>query len=145
MMTVQEIGARALQAKMAEWHGAGPADREAADYMDAVVAALRAAGWVMVPREPTREMWASSANALVKGRRASPWRTIDSDPPPPHDQDVLVYAPAPDPEKWDQSVCDLPAIQRVTRWHPDAGFCVCTIREVTHYKLLGPGPEQEAT
>lgn len=34
----------------------------------AYLAALSAAGLVVVPREPTREMWAASANALVNGR-----------------------------------------------------------------------------
>ena len=31
-------------------------------------AALSAAGWLVVPREPTREMWAAAGNALVNGR-----------------------------------------------------------------------------
>lgn len=35
---------------------------------EADLAALSAAGLVVVPREPTREMWAASANALVNGR-----------------------------------------------------------------------------
>ena len=45
-----EAGARALKAKMEDWHGAGPADSEAAVYAEVVIrAALRAKGYVVVP------------------------------------------------------------------------------------------------
>jgi hypothetical protein len=32
------------------------------------IVALSAAGYAVVPREPTREMWAASGNALANGR-----------------------------------------------------------------------------
>lgn len=35
---------------------------------DRILSALSAAGWVVAPREPTREMWAAAGNALVNGR-----------------------------------------------------------------------------
>lgn len=66
-------------------------------------------------------------------RRA--WKLIDT---APQDRLVEVYAPSPDPARWHESVCDLPPVVCLAQWHPDAGFCVCTIREVTHWREHEP-------
>jgi len=63
------------------------------------------------------------------------WKPIDT---VPQDRLVEVYAPSPDPARWHESVCDLPPVVCLAQWHPDAGFCVCTIREVTHWREHEP-------
>jgi hypothetical protein len=42
----------------------------------------------------------------------------------PHDRPIVVYAPPRE---------DLPEFAGVCEWHPDAAFCVCELREVTHW------------
>ncbi len=54
---------------------------------------------------------------------------------------VLVYAPPPDPEKWHETVCGLPAIICTAAYHEDAGYCVDDIREPTHWRPL-PHPAE---
>lgn len=56
------------------------------------------------------------------------WRPIKS---APRNFPVLVYA-AP--------AHGLPAFQTVAAWHPDAGWCVCELREATHWMLLPEAP-----
>ena len=80
--------------------------------------------------------------AAAWNRRADDWQPIET---APRDRPVEVYAPPPDPVKWADAVCDLPEVMCIAQWHPDAGFCVCTIREVTHWREVrrplpkGPG------
>lgn len=59
------------------------------------------------------------------------WQPIET---APRDRLVEVYAPSPDPERWTPEVHKLPPIVCLARWHPDGGFCVCEIREVTHWR-----------
>ena len=59
------------------------------------------------------------------------WQPIET---APRDRPVEVYAPAPDPARWHEAVCDLPPMAALIQWHPDGGFCVCTIREATHWR-----------
>ena len=61
----------------------------------------------------------------------------------PKDQMVLVYAPSPDPTRWHTSVCDLSPIICAAKWHPEGGWCVCEIREVTHWRPLPAAPQED--
>lgn len=97
-------------------HGITPDARKKAD---AILAALSAAGLV-----------------VEQG-----WQPIET---APQDQMVLVYAPSPDPTRWHTSVCDLSPIICAAKWHPEGGWCMCEIREVTHWRPL-PAAPQEAT
>ena len=89
---------------------------------------------------PTETTEAAAISAW--NRRADDWQPIET---APEDRPVEVYAPPPDPAKWVVAVCDMPEIMCIAKWHPDAGFCVCTIREVTHWREVrrplpkGPG------
>jgi hypothetical protein len=56
------------------------------------------------------------------------WQPIET---APKDCDVLVYAAESD---------GLPGFITISRWHSDAGFCVCEIREATHWQPLPPPP-----
>lgn len=67
------------------------------------------------------------------------WQPIDT--APKDGTEVLVYAALTPPEKWHESVRDLPAFIGRCSYHPDAGWCVCTMREVTHWMPLPPMPE----
>ncbi len=57
---------------------------------------------------------------------------------------VIVYAPPPDPEKWHETVCGLPAIICTAAYHEDAGYCVDDIREPTHWRPLPAAPKESA-
>lgn len=46
---------------------------------------------------------------------------------------ILAYAPA---------AHGLDEIVRVCGWHPDAGFCICELREVTAWCHLMPPPRE---
>jgi hypothetical protein len=48
-------------------HGFDPEYDDGVD-ADTILAALRAAGFAVVPVEPTREMWTASGDALCHGR-----------------------------------------------------------------------------
>lgn len=37
----------------------------------------------------------------------------------------------------------LPAFQTRCAWHPDAGWCACELREVTHWMPLPTPPEEQ--
>ena len=52
---------------------------------------------------------------------------------------VLIYAPRSDLEKW---TVDLPPVICNAAYHPDAGWCICAVREPTHWMPL---PEPPAT
>lgn len=57
------------------------------------------------------------------------WKPIDS---APKDGTLfLAYAEA--------GQHDLPALFSLCAWHPDAGFCICELREATHWQPL-PAP-----
>lgn len=71
-------------------------------------------------------------------RRPDDWQPIAA--APRDGTPVLVYAPPPDRKRWHEVVWDLPEVICSARWHLDAGFCVCTIREVTHWRPLPEGP-----
>lgn len=57
------------------------------------------------------------------------WRPIAT---APLDRPVLVYA-APR--------YDLPGFQAVAQWHEDAGWCVCELRDATHWQPLPEAPK----
>ena len=70
--------------------------------------------------------------ALTSALEAREWRTMES---APRDQRILLYAPG-DPYS-------LPDLISVCEWHPDAGFCICELREPTHWRPLPPPPQGE--
>lgn len=80
---------------------------------------------------------ALSAAGLVVEQGWQPIKTA------PKDQMVLVYAPSPDPTRWHTSVCDLSPIICAAKWHPEGGWCVCEIREVTHWRPLPAAPQED--
>jgi hypothetical protein len=63
------------------------------------------------------------------------WRTIDS--APRDGTAILVFAPGRS-DRWEGDLGDL--ICRCA-WHPDAGFCVCELRDPTHWMPLPEPPE----
>lgn len=80
-------------------------------------------------------------------RRGAPmqWRPIEE--APKDGTEVLVYAWLNPPEKLHESVRDLPPYIGFTSYHPDAGWLVCEIREVTHFMQLPapPTPKEDKT
>ena len=52
---------------------------------------------------------------------------------------VLVYARLDPPEKWHEALRDIPPVMAVASWHPDGGWCVCEVRDATHWMPL-PAP-----
>lgn len=50
----------------------------------------------------------------------------------PKDHPILVYAPARE---------GLPPIISICQWHPDAGFCICELRQPTIWTMLPYVPE----
>ena len=59
------------------------------------------------------------------------WRPIET---APKDGTIIwIYAPP---------AHGLPALQTQCAWHPDAGFCVCELREPTHWMPLPFAPEK---
>lgn len=85
---------------------------------DAILSALTAAGYVV------EQGWQDIATAPRDGTP------------------VLAYAPATDPVKW---AIDLPSLICAAAYHDDAGWCVCTCREVTHWRPLPAPPKGDAT
>jgi hypothetical protein len=55
-------------------------------------------------------------------RRA--YRPVAKNATAPHDRPVVIYAPPRE---------DLPEFAGMCEWHPDAGFCVCELREPTYW------------
>lgn len=72
-------------------------------------------------------------------RLASDWQPIET--APTDGTMVLVYAPATDPAKW---AIDLPEAICTAVYHEDAGWCICTVRDVTHWRPL-PNPPTPPT
>lgn len=60
------------------------------------------------------------------------WKPIET---APRDELVLVFAPGTS-DRWDG---DLGNLICPCKWHPDAGFCVCELRDPTHWMPL-PSP-----
>lgn len=122
-MSKRDVIARAildLNPSAAHWEDQYPSVQlHKLEEADAILSALTAAGY-----------------AVERG-----WQPIET---APRDRLVEVYAPSPDPARWTPEVHDLPPIVCLARWHPDAGFCVCEIREVTHWREHVP-PAGEAT
>lgn len=75
--------------------------------------------------------YAGSANQTLRRDRASvhlvlhlvTWKSIED---APRDELIEVFAPG--------GPCDLPDLVSLCQWHPDAGFCVCELREPTHWR-----------
>ena len=110
-MTVTD---KMVEAALDAWFGAAWRRRDnAADHMRIMRAALLAAD---------REAWEPMETAPTDGST------------------VIVYAPPPDPEKWHETVCGLPAIICTAAYHEDAGYCVDDIREPTHWRPLPTPP-----
>lgn len=84
-----------------------------------------------------RAALAAVAPLIQRAERENSWKPIDT---APQDRMVEVYAPSPDPARWHPTVHDLAPIVCLAQWHFDAGFCVCTIREVTHWREHVPPP-----
>jgi len=82
----------------------------------------------------------AAMRAALEAAEAAAWQPIGD--APCDGTTVLVYAPPPDPEKWHESVWDLPAIICTAAYHEDAGFCIDTIREPTHWRPL-PAAQKE--
>lgn len=61
------------------------------------------------------------------------WRLIDDDTP--RDRLILVFAPGA-PFELTDLVC-------LCQWHPDAGYCVCEIRDPTHWAEYNRPNEEE--
>lgn len=61
------------------------------------------------------------------------WRGIES--APRDGTRVLV---------WAGRCCDLPGFWTIAAYHKDAGWCVCELREATHWQPLPPPPEPGA-
>jgi hypothetical protein len=69
------------------------------------------------------------------------WRNIET---APRDGTwVLVFAKLVEPERWVEGIRDLPSFMAVAAYHPDAGWCVCTIREATHWMPLPEPPTDQ--
>lgn len=66
-----------------------------------------------------------------KAEGQSGWQPIET---APKDRAIIVFAPGEDP-RWEGSLGDLVTL---CKWHPDAGFCVCELREPTHWMAYEP-------
>jgi hypothetical protein len=53
-----------------------------------------------------------------------PWQPIDT---APHDRKIIVFAPA---------AHGLPDLITECQYHPDAGFCVCELREPIYWREI---------
>lgn len=78
--------------------------------------------------------------AALEAADAAAWQPIET--APCDGTTVLVYAPSPDPQRWHESVHDLPHIFCTAAYHEDAGFCIDTIREPTHWRSLPAAPKK---
>ena len=70
------------------------------------------------------------------------WQPIET--APKDGTRVLVYAQLNPPEKGHESIHDMLPVICTAEYHPDAGWCVCTEREVTHWMHLPPAPSGDA-
>lgn len=95
---------------------------------------LREEGWELpgTDDEEVTTIWLQdelldAVNKLIAARQWQPIETAPTD-----GTRILAYAAAYD---------DLPAFQTIAAYHPDGGWCVDELREVTHWKPLGEGPQ----
>lgn len=72
--------------------------------------------------------------ATRRERERCGWKPIET--APKDGRKVQVLAVLNPPEKWHDSVRDLPPYEGECSYHEDAGWCVCTMREVTHWRPL---------
>ena len=79
--------------------------------------------------------------AALEAAEGAAWQPIET--APCDGTTVLVYAPSPDHQRWHESVHDLPHILCTAAYHEDAGFCIDTIREPTHWRPLPAAPKGE--
>ncbi len=86
------------------------------------------------PHKPTT----AEAIAAWNTGPATQWHDIAT---APQDRMVLVYA-VEDPEKVPPECKGLEPLICTTKWHPDAGWCVCEVREATHWTELPKGPKK---
>lgn len=84
------------------------------------------------PNADTQE----NAIAAWNAGPATQWHDIAT---APQDRMVLVYA-VEDPEKVPPECKGLEPLICTTKWHPDGGWCVCEVREATHWAELPKGP-----
>lgn len=101
---------------------------------NAVAQALTAALWN--PPGPTIVAAAFIAALAAAGYAVEQeWQPIET--APRDGTEVLVYARVLHPEKWG---VHLEPIICAASYHPDAGWCVCEIRDVTHWRPLPTPP-----
>lgn len=127
-----------------EWADAGGQGISARDVIAGAVATTRhpRTGDLRVGRGAKKRADAILSTLAAAGLVVEQgWQPIET---APQDRMVLVYAPSPDPTRWHTTVCDLLPIVCAAKWHPEGGWCVCEIREVTHWRPL-PTPPQEAS
>lgn len=87
---------------------------------------VRAQALIMLNRSQSNERRMAGELRLL-----SSWHDISS---APQDIPVLIYA---------EAAHGLPAFQTVAQWHSDAGWCVCELREATHWRPLPTPPDDE--
>jgi len=68
------------------------------------------------------------------------WRT-DIENAPTDGRQVLIYAAIKNPDQWHECMRDLEPFVCAARYHEDAGWCVCEIREATHWAEINT-PEE---
>ena len=56
------------------------------------------------------------------------WNNIES---APKDREILVFAPSYD---------GLRSLRQISKYHPDAGYCIDELRNPTHWQELPPDP-----
>lgn len=64
------------------------------------------------------------------------WRPIET--APTDGTMIVVHAEVPAHARCRDAAKELPPLVSLCAYHPDAGFCVCTIREPTHWAQYTP-------
>lgn len=59
----------------------------------------------------------------------NPWQPIES---APKDREILVFAPSYD---------GLRSLRQISKYHPDAGYCIDELRHPTHWQELPEDPK----
>jgi len=85
------------------------------------------------------ELYQKANIALESALKDGEWMDIET---APNDEYIHVFA-------WDargvispEYKDDYPPMQAITKRHESAGFCVCDLREVTHWMPLPPAPSE---
>ena len=60
----------------------------------------------------------------------NPWQPIDENTP--KDREILVFAPSYD---------GLRSLRQISKYHPDAGYCIDELRHPTHWQELPEDPK----